>query len=174
LPKRDTWLFNSVNITVENGQIEIAHSIMDFLAESLTINGYIVNTNEDEIIRFSPNPELPPRDVPSPMPTTSPSPQPQPTDDLTDNLIGLWESTTDSSVTIEFNQDGTVISRVPIASIEGTWYVTGELLTITKTVTVFGISSSGTGTGRFEVTEESLRIHNQDRNRTYQDWVRVR
>jgi len=168
VPKSDTWLFDNVNITVENGQIEIAHSIMDFLAESLTINGYIVNTNEDEIVRFGPDTEPVPRNFGFQL-----TPSPQPTDNQTDNLIGLWKSVENSSITIEFNQDGTVVSRFPFArGIEGTWYVTGELLTISKTVTVFGVTSSGTGTGRFEVTAESLRIHNQDR--TYQDWVRVR
>jgi len=189
VPRSDVRLFDSVNITVENGSVEIADAIEEFLAENLTITGDVVRVSDDNIVRFSPNTDT----------NADTNAQQRPNGSSTDefagtdigesvpevnvnhtraaDLIGTWESTAVSFATMEFRQDGIVISRFGyelsplIGGIEGTWYVSGDLLTISKTATVFGITSQGTGTGRFEVTADNFRMYNQDG--TYQDWIRT-
>jgi hypothetical protein len=154
IPPFDGWLFEQANIHLENGHLEMDESIKEFLAENLNISigsGRIDTVGGENVSEVTAN------------------------DTQAADLIGTWESITDSSVTMEFRQDGIVISRFGYglpSLIEGTWYISGDSLTISKTVTVFGITSQGTGTGRFEVTADNFRMYNQDG--TYQDWISVR
>ena len=152
IPLNVGWIFDNANIHVEHGNIEIDSAVLDYFAENISVGGGRIDIIGGENVS----------DITA-------------NDTQAADLIGTWESITDSSVTMEFRQDGTVISRFGdglsslLGGIEGTWYVSGNLLTISKTVTVFGITSQGTGTGRFEITANNLRMYNQDG--TYQDWI---
>ena len=82
VPKSDAWLFDSINIIVENGNVEMADIFKNFLAENITINtisGDVVRINDDEVIRFSPNMRRTERPTPSLTPLPTPTPRPQDT-----------------------------------------------------------------------------------------------
>ena len=54
VPRSAVWLFDSVNITVENGNVEIADAIEEFLTENFTVNGNVVRVSDSDIVRFAP------------------------------------------------------------------------------------------------------------------------
>ena len=87
-----------------------------------------------------------------------------------DLLIGVWEST-DNLYTVRINQDGSIVSNFGGFSVNGTWSVYEDLITITKTVEIGSVASTSTGTNRFVVTADNLRWYNQDG--TYDDFVRA-
>ena len=80
VPRSDVWLFDSINIIVENGNVEIADIFKSFLAESITINtinGDVVRVNDNEVVHFSPNMGRVESPAPSSTPRPTPTPRPQ-------------------------------------------------------------------------------------------------